>query len=171
MGAQHNGNGRYCVGRGKPPKGTQFKKGQSGNPSGRPKGAGNFAMLLKRCLNAPTVVQDHGRRRTVTAKEAFVEQFVQGALAGDIRKMEMLREEIRASEAKTARTRKVSEKQIADMVDRILGVTRDESAAENVETRGRVKSLDKETLRMIREEIYGLPPVPEDGSSGNGAGK
>jgi hypothetical protein len=27
----------YEVGRGKPPKGTQFKKGQSGNPGGRPK--------------------------------------------------------------------------------------------------------------------------------------
>ena len=31
----------YEVGYGKPPKDTRFKPGQSGNPSGRPKGATN----------------------------------------------------------------------------------------------------------------------------------
>jgi len=31
----------YDVGYGKPPKGGQFQKGQSGNPRGRPKGSRN----------------------------------------------------------------------------------------------------------------------------------
>jgi Family of unknown function (DUF5681) len=41
----------YRVGKGRPPRRTRWKKGQSGNPKGRPKGAKNlttiFATILK----------------------------------------------------------------------------------------------------------------------------
>lgn len=41
----------YEVGYGKPPQRTQFKKGQTGNPKGRPKGATTFAEAAMRELD------------------------------------------------------------------------------------------------------------------------
>lgn len=37
----------YAVGKRKPPQHSRFKKGQSGNPSGRRKGTKNLATLVK----------------------------------------------------------------------------------------------------------------------------
>lgn len=45
------GNGDYEVGYGRPPKHTRFRKGQSGNPTGRPKGAKNKPKITSNTLN------------------------------------------------------------------------------------------------------------------------
>ena len=55
--------GSYKVGRGRPPRGSQFKKGQSGNPKGRPKGARNIATLVTRILDGSRMMPD-GKRMT-----------------------------------------------------------------------------------------------------------
>ena len=47
----NDGKRDYAVGYGKPPRQTQFKKGQSGNPNGRARGSKNLATLIMAALN------------------------------------------------------------------------------------------------------------------------
>ena len=73
----------YSVGYGKPPREFQFKKGQSGNPNGRPKGSLNLATILARTLREKVTVNEGGRRRAITKLEAAAKQIVNKAAAGD----------------------------------------------------------------------------------------
>ena len=78
------------VGYRKPPRQTRFKKGQSGNPAGRPKGTVNFATALDQALSAQVVVNEGGQRRTVSKLEATVTQLVNKATMGDPRSPQQL---------------------------------------------------------------------------------
>ena len=80
-------NKPYNVGFGKPPKPTQFRKGLSGNPKGRPKGSRNLATVLERTLKEKVVINENGVRRTVTKLEAAVKQLVNQAASGDLSAM------------------------------------------------------------------------------------
>ena len=70
-------------GYGKPPKAGQFRKGQSGNPKGRPKGKRNSEIPYQTVLGQMVTVREQGRERRVTAAEAFILQLTQKGLAGD----------------------------------------------------------------------------------------
>lgn len=73
------------VGYGRPPKGGQFKPGQSGNPKGRPKGTRNFATDLISTLSSPVKVNRGGRVRNVSAQFATLMVLRDKALSGDPR--------------------------------------------------------------------------------------
>lgn len=83
-------NGPYDVGYGKPPKHAQFKKGQSGNLKGRPKGTLNLATVLERTLREPVVINENGRRKVITKLEAAITQLVNKAASGDAHAMRYL---------------------------------------------------------------------------------
>jgi hypothetical protein len=80
----------YDVGFGKPPEPSQFRKGISGNPKGRPKGRRNLASVLERALEEKVVINENGVRRTVTKLEAAVKQLVNQAASGDLAAMRQL---------------------------------------------------------------------------------
>jgi hypothetical protein len=72
----------YEVGFGKPPAHSRFKKGQSGNPWGRPAGAKNLKTLLNEALNERVIVAENGRRRKISKFLVIIGQSVgQGRLA------------------------------------------------------------------------------------------
>jgi len=80
----------YEVGFGKPPKATQFREGQSGNPKGRPRGKPNMATIIRRSLEAKVVINENGQRREVTKLEAGMIQMSNKAAAGDLRALNMV---------------------------------------------------------------------------------
>lgn len=65
-----------------PPKSGQFKKGQSGNPKGRPKGSGkvNILKALAEELQAKRRVQVDGKRQMLTMEEAIAKAAVARAI-------------------------------------------------------------------------------------------
>jgi Family of unknown function (DUF5681) len=75
----------YEVGFGKPPKSGQYKRGQSGNPSGRPKGAKNLKTILRKVLLTLVPAVIGGRRLKMTATEALLRQMLNKAVSGDLR--------------------------------------------------------------------------------------
>ena len=74
----------YKVGYCRPPKHTQFKKGMSGNPSGRPKGSVNMATVLHKELSPMVVIGQGKQKKRITKMQAAVKQLVDKALQGDM---------------------------------------------------------------------------------------
>ena len=70
------------VGYKRPPKHTQFAKGKSGNPSGRPKGARN-ASSMTNIVNMTVPVIVHGVARKMSLNEALLMGLAQRGLAGN----------------------------------------------------------------------------------------
>jgi hypothetical protein len=88
------------VGYGSPPEGSRFKKGISGNPKGRPKGSLNVATVFAKTLRERVVINEHGKRKTVTKLEAALKQLANKAASGDLRAFPQLVALARDIEAK-----------------------------------------------------------------------
>ncbi|MFT5181537.1 MAG: hypothetical protein ACI8S3_001421 [Alphaproteobacteria bacterium] len=84
MAAKDKSNG-YTVGYGKPPPGTRFKKGQSGNPKGRVRGTRDLKTDLSEELAEQITVTEGGRTRRVSKQRAIVKRLAEQALRGDMR--------------------------------------------------------------------------------------
>jgi len=76
--------GRYAVGYGRPPEKTRFRRGQSGNPKGRPrKERQTFAGILEEELNAELTLIDKGETKSINARKVIVTQLGNLAAKGD----------------------------------------------------------------------------------------
>jgi Family of unknown function (DUF5681) len=91
----------YQVGYGKPPHHTRFRKGQSGNPQGRPKGSQNLTTLLSEALNERVIVAENGGRRKITMRQAIIKQLVKRSATADLRAIKILLDMVRDIEGQT----------------------------------------------------------------------
>lgn len=107
-------------GYGRPPKNSQFKKGQSGNPKGRPKGTLNFVCVLQRTLRERVVINENGRRRTITKLEAAIKQLVNRAAGGDMNAFRTLSVLAHTAEERLATDNDVGPKQLSAVDQKVM---------------------------------------------------
>jgi Family of unknown function (DUF5681) len=74
----------------RPPPDTQFKKGQSGNPAGRPKKAPSFKADLAAELREKICITQEGGKQRITKQKAFCRTLVDAAIKKDIRAINAL---------------------------------------------------------------------------------
>ena len=90
------------VGYRRPPIGTRFRPGASGNPRGRPRGARNLGTVIAAALGERVAVTENGRRRHISKLEAAVKQLVNRAASGEARATQLLLALVQANEARPA---------------------------------------------------------------------
>jgi pantoate kinase len=110
----------YEVGYGKPPKEHRFKKGKSGNPNGRPKGALNIATVIDRVLQEKVVINENGKRKTISKLEASIKQVVNKAASGDMRAFQQLPSLARYAEAAKQAAERHKNRPVEDLTDEEL---------------------------------------------------
>ena len=79
----------YQVGKGRPPKHSRYKKGQSGNPSGRRR-LPDVAQAAARVLEQKISVTQDGVRKKMPGIDALLSKAFAKALTGDMRAAEFL---------------------------------------------------------------------------------
>ncbi len=72
----------------RPPLHTRFKKGRSGNPSGRPKPSPTLAAEFAKALSEKVTVSDNGRHKKISRRELIVKQIMNKAATGDARSID-----------------------------------------------------------------------------------
>jgi hypothetical protein len=80
----------YVVGYRRPPKATQFTKGKSGNPKGRPRGSRPVGAILQEIIQQKVSVTEGGKTRRIPALEVMLRRLANDAMRSDQRAIKLL---------------------------------------------------------------------------------
>ena len=89
----------YEVGYKRPPSQHRWKKGQSGNPAGKPKGRHTLGAVLASALNETVTIKSGGEMHQTTLLDVVTRALIDRAKNGDARLMGQLLKEIHLHEA------------------------------------------------------------------------
>ena len=83
----------YKVGYCKPPKNSQFLKGKSGNPGGRPKGSKNAMTVVEEQFLKPVTATQNGKKIKMPIIAAVTAQLLTAAAKGDYKAIKLALEQ------------------------------------------------------------------------------
>jgi hypothetical protein len=82
-------SGDFEIGYGRPPKATQFRREQSGNPRGRPKGSRSVDTILQDISSRKMTIAEQGRTQRISKLEVMLLQLANLATRGDLRALKL----------------------------------------------------------------------------------
>jgi hypothetical protein len=80
----------YDIGYGKPPKASQFPKGQSGNSRGRPKQEASITAVFRKISKQKVRTNGKDGPQCMTKLEASITQLMNKAATGDLKALKVL---------------------------------------------------------------------------------
>jgi hypothetical protein len=105
----------------KPPKDSQFQKGTSGNPNGRPRESREIPEMLWRVLRKTVAVTENGTSKRKQKLELIMTQLVNRTAAGDVRALQHLLTLIRSFPEPSKAKREYEKLTDAEMEALIMG--------------------------------------------------
>ncbi|GEM_PF-1085253 len=101
----------------KPPEKHQFKRGQSGNPSGRPKRQRTFSAAAADLLDQTVVVRMGDKKEQIPKADAIVHALIAKAMTGDPRAARTLRDMLPPPNPEAEKVQQANEKARKEFIE------------------------------------------------------
>ncbi len=149
---------KYSVGRGKPPKHSQFKPGQSGNPGGRPKGRKRICMSVLEEINKEITIMENGETQKIACGDAIAKRLIAIAIAkGDPKTIKMILDLEQAAEDRIWQLENEPTSRI-DMTEQEASHVRDNAYYERVAEKEAVHLSKKYGFKLNEEMLSSAKP-------------